>query len=103
MIVSTTGAAIALIFSLFPVLRTWFAGLTSEAKSGIMIGLMVLTAFAVWGAGCIGWLTTGMACTTASIPDLLKLILLAIVANQGVNRIVPEPADVKAAKEARTA
>lgn len=101
LIVTLAGAFVALLFGYFPVLRERFAALTGEAKSGIMIGLMVLTGFAVWGAGCIGWLDTGIACTTASIPDLLKLILMAVIANQATNRIAPELPSVKQAKASR--
>jgi len=102
-IVLVAGAVIALVFGYFPVLNTWFAALTSEAKSGIMIGLMVLTGFGIWGAGCLGWMDTGVACTTAAIPDLIKLILLAIVGNQSANRIAPELAAVRLAKANRNA
>lgn len=100
-LVTATGAVIALVFGYFPALRVKFAKRTPEAKSGIMIGLMVITGFAVWGAGCIGWLNSGIACTSASIPDLIKLILMAIIANQATNRLAPETQDVKAAKIAR--
>ncbi|MFA6204301.1 MAG: hypothetical protein WC710_14080 [Gallionella sp.] len=102
-IVTATGAVIALVFGYFPVLREKFAALTSEAKSGIMIGLMVLTGFAVWGAGCAGWIDSGIACTTADIPNLLKLIIMAIIGNQATNRIAPELPDVKQAKVERNA
>ena len=97
-IVGGAGVLIALIFGYFPVLREKFAGLSPEAKSGIMIGTLVVTAFGVWGAGCIGWIDSGVACTTASIPQILKLILIAIVSNQAANRISPELPDVKTAK-----
>ena len=99
--VSLTAGVIALVFGYFPALRVMFAALSSEAKSGIMIGLMVLVGFAAWGAGCIGWIATDLACTQDSIPTLIKLILIAIVSNQATNRIAPELEDVKGAKLAR--
>jgi hypothetical protein len=60
--------------------------------------MMVLTGFAGWGAGCAGWIDSGIACTTADIPNLIKLILMAIIANQATNRIAPEMKNVKDAK-----
>ncbi len=102
-LVTATGALIALVFGYFPILREKFAALSREAKSGIMIGLMVLTGFAVWGAGCAGWLDSGIACTSADIPNLIKLILMAIIANQATNRLAPETADVRQAKNYRDA
>jgi hypothetical protein len=101
LIVSIWAGVIALFFGYFPILRTKFAALTSEAKSLIMLGLMALVGFGVWGAGCIGWMDTGMACTSAAIPALLKYIFLAIITSQGVNRIAPELPDVKEAKTSR--
>ena len=100
-IVGAAGAAIALIFGYFPVLRTKYAGLATETKSLTMIGLMVLTGFAVWGLGCIGWYDSGIACTTNQIPEVIKLVVLAIIANQSVNRIFPETKDVKQARALR--
>lgn len=103
LIVSLAGAVVALIFGYFPVLRVKYAGLTSEAKSGIMLGLMVVTALAVWGIGCAGWgwIDTGLACNSSALPHVLKLTILAIASNQGVNRIFPEAGDVKLAKAMR--
>ncbi len=101
LIVSLAGGLVALLFGYFPALRTWFAAKSSEYKSGMMILLMALVGFGAWGAGCIGWLDTGMACTKQAIPELLKYILIAIATNQAVNRIAPEIKDVKEAKSAR--
>lgn len=98
LIVGGAGAVIALLFGYFPALRVKFAGLSPEMKSAVMIGTLIITAFGVWGAGCIGWIDSGVACTKDSIPSLLKLIVIAIIANQSVNRIAPETDDVKDAK-----
>ena len=101
LIVSIAAGVIALLFGYFPILRTKFAALSSEVKSLVMIGLMVLVGFGAWGAGCLGWMETGVACESAAIPTLIKYILLAIVTSQGINRLAPEMADVKAAKVTR--
>jgi hypothetical protein len=101
-IVSTTAAVIALVFAYFPVLRVKFAGLSSEAKSGTMIGLMLLVSVAVWGMGCAGWFQSGIDCSQAGLMELGKLFLLALVTNQGVNRVSPELADVSEAKKKRS-
>ena len=98
LIVGGAGAVIALVFGYFPSLRVKFAGLTPEMKSVVMILTLIITAFAVWGAGCFGWLDSGVACTKDSLPGLVKLIVIAIIANQSVNRIAPETDDVKNAK-----
>lgn len=102
-VVSAAGAVIALLFAYFPALNTWYAGQKTEIKSLIMIGLMFAVAFGVWGAGCAGWLDSGIACTAASIPDLIKLVILAVVANQGVYQIAPQVKAVQHEKAMRNA
>jgi hypothetical protein len=44
-----------------------------------------------------------VACPTGGIWDLLAAIILSWTANQGVDRILPKPADVRAAKAAKKA
>jgi hypothetical protein len=92
------GIVVSLLFSYFPVLNTKFAALTTEAKSGIMIGMMALAGFGIWGAGCAGWIDANLACTTATIPQLVKLIVQALIANQSTFMVSPQTASVKAAK-----
>lgn len=97
-IASLAGLIISVIFSYFPILRVKYAALSEELKSVIMIALMILAGFAAWGAGCIGWVETNLACDVSSVQKLIWLILVAIATNQGVHRISPQTNDVKLAK-----
>jgi hypothetical protein len=98
-IVAIVGIATSLIFNYFPALRVKFAALTTEQRSGIMIGLMILAAFGTWGAGCMGWLDAGVACSVNALPQLGKLIFLALVANVTTYTVSPQLPDVKDAKK----
>lgn len=47
MIINVIAVVASLLASYFPALSTWYAGLRSEVKSGIMIGAMALATTAV--------------------------------------------------------
>lgn len=97
----TTLAAIlagvlSLLATLVPGFRTWFAALASEVKQSIMAIATVLIAVVVYFLACTPSLGfTFVACPTGGVWELLSIIVLAVTANQGVDRIVPKPSDVK--------
>ena len=95
------GIVLSLIFSYVPGLNAKFASWSSEAKRLVMLGVLLVTALAVYGVGCLGWVNTGIACTTAGALDLLKIFVAAIVANQAVYSISPQLPSVRTAKAER--
>ena len=68
-----------------------------------MLGLLFLVALVSYGLACVGWLTdlTGvvMACDKASFLGLVRTLVVAIIANQGVYSLSPNTKAVQAAKE----
>ena len=92
------GVLLSLAFSYVPGLNTKYAGWTPEVKRLVMLGALVLAAVGVYGVGCLGWLDTGIACTVQGALDLLKVLVVAVVANQGVYSISPQPLSVREAK-----
>jgi len=89
--------ALSLLATLVPGFRTWFAALSSEAKQSIMAIATIAIAVIVFFLACtpsIGF--TLVACPTGGVWELLSIIVLALTANQGIDRIVPKPGDVKA-------
>ena len=92
------GIVLSLIFSYIPGLNTKFASWSSEAKRLVMLGVLLLTALVVYGVGCLGWVSTGIACTTAGALDLLKIFIAAVIANQAVYSISPQTLSVREAK-----
>jgi hypothetical protein len=95
---------ISLLATLIPGFRTWFAGLASEVKQSLMAVATIVIAVAVYGLACTPSLGfTFVACPTGGIWELIGVIVVALTANQGVDRIVPKPEDVKAVLAAKKA
>jgi len=86
------GVILSLIFSYVPGLSSKFASLSPEYKRLILLGLLVLVSLGILGVACAGssevfGLT--ITCDEAGIVDLIKILMLAIIANQGVYAISP--------------
>lgn len=81
-----------------PGLNVWFARLSSEAKSGIMAVMVVLT-----GVGSAFWTCSessiGLCASGIDWKMLVLSIFAALSVNQTTNNITPDPSSVKAAKE----
>jgi len=92
---------ISILATLIPGFRVWFAGLTEEVKQSVMAITTAVVAVAVYLLACTpGTGFTFVSCPAGGIWELAGVIVLAWTANQGVDRIIPKPADVKAAKAA---
>lgn len=98
LIAGVIGMLFTLLFAYFPVLRTRYAALKSEVKSLIMIGLLAASALVITLLA-----QNGIIVTTEPVTWVLfvKVLFAALVANQPTYTILPEAADVKAAKLAR--
>lgn len=95
MLVAFTSAVISLLFSYFPGLNTWYAGLSQLYKRLIMIALLILTAAGAYGIACAGfapWLGFELACDQEGVMFLIALILEAIAVNQTVYKL-SQPTD----------
>lgn len=98
LIVSITGAVISLVFSYFPGLRQAYASMPAELKSAIMILLMAGVVAAIVALNCSGWIQAGISCDSIGIQQVVWWYILALIANQGVYQVSPQPADVRQAK-----
>jgi hypothetical protein len=94
------GAILSLAFSYIPGLNARFAGLASEYKRLIMAGLLALVSLAAFGQACAGvqLLPLAATCDQAGAVGLLRVFVLAVVANQGAFALTPQPAAVVAAR-----
>jgi len=92
------GFALMLLFAYFPKLNVWYAGLTSEIKSAIMIGLLVITTIIVTVLTVIGELPADQPVTWILV---FKVFVAALATNQPAYNLLPEAKAVKEAKEAR--
>ena len=97
-IIAITSALIAVIFARFPILRTKFAAISTEAKSGIMLGLMAIVVLGVYLLQCYGWIDAGITCDKIGLQQIVTWYVLAVISNQATYMITPQAKDVKAAK-----
>ena len=99
-IAAMVGFGLMLVFAYFPKLRVWFGGLASEYKSYIMAGLLILSTIVIWLLASYGVIATDQPMTWDSF---FKIVIAFLVANQPTYTLLPEAADVKAARLARNA
>lgn len=97
------GVIFSLLASYFPRFDTWFAGKSKTDKRLFMLALLTATATGIFGIGCLGWFAefVSVTCNTAGAAGLVKILVIAIIANQSVYGISPESQKVTAAKEKR--
>ena len=82
------GTILSLIFSYLPGVSTWFATLSSQAKSGIFALLMIAVGAAVYGLSCASVLES-VPCTQAGLVKLITVIFAALVASQATYQLSP--------------
>ena len=92
------GIGLSLLFSYVPKLNTKFAALAPEYKRLIMLGLLAVFAFGVYGVSCLGWFETGITCDQSGIISLVKAFVAAAVANQAAFALTPQTQAVRSAK-----
>lgn len=95
---------VSFLFSYVPGLNTWFAGLASEWKRLIMLGVLVLVAAGAVGLACAGLAVDfglSVTCDKPGVIGVVQALILALAANQATYSISPETSRVKAAKAGR--
>jgi hypothetical protein len=97
-LIGIVGIALSLAFSYFPALNTAYAGLKTEIKSLIMIGLLALTSGAIYALTLAGVVQTQEPLTVVL---LVKIFIAALIANQVTYSIAPPAPKVVEAKDNR--
>jgi len=92
------GLILALAFAYFPKLNTWYAGLQTEHKSFIMIGLLLATTVGIAILSIYKVIPAPEPLTWFSV---VKVFFAALIVNQPAYVLIPETKSVTAAKEAR--
>lgn len=100
-IVGIAGVVLSLLFSYIPGLRVWFAGLVTETKQLIMLGLLIVVSGAIFALGCYGVIDTGIACDKNGAISLVFMLISGVIANQATYLISPQANDVVIAKQLR--
>jgi len=96
---------LSLLFSYIPGLNTWYAGLKDEFKRLLMLGLLVLVAIVVYALACWQLLEdlTGiiLTCDRSGLIGMIRILVVAIIANQSVYSISLRTEAVRTAKSER--
>jgi hypothetical protein len=99
------GIVLSLGFAYIPGLNVWYAGLTSQHKSLLMLGLLFGVAAILFLMACGGILAelTGITitCDRSGLILMVRILIAAVVANQAAYQISPEARAVREAKAAR--
>ena len=88
------GVLLTILFSYFPKLRVWYAGLVSETKSLIMLGLLAVSSVTIYLLAFYGVIVTSEPVTWYT---LINVLFVAVATNQPAYKLLPQPADVKEA------
>jgi hypothetical protein len=88
------GAVLSLAFSFIPGLKAWFDTIEPDWKRVIMLAVLAVTCIALFGLSCAGWLEglwpgLGITCDKAGIQGLIRIFILAAIANQGTYSLTP--------------
>lgn len=92
-------AGIVLSLGLFyiPGLSDWYNGLAPQKQAGIMAGLLLAVAAAIFGLSCAAWLSA-VSCDVEGAKSLVNVFIAALMANQATYLIAVRPV-----KQARAA
>ena len=102
LLVGIVGTIISLIFSYVPSLNTWFAGKTDDFKKLSMLAMMVITTVVAFILACTDFITiANFVCAKGTALDFVRVLITAVIANQGVYMISPTLNKVKQAKDER--
>lgn len=80
---------ISLLFSYVPGFAGWFNGKPPDLKRVIMAGLLLLVTIVIFILACTNILT-GVQCTQQGVIELINTFIMALIANQAVDRISPK-------------
>jgi hypothetical protein len=92
------GALLSLVCAYLPGVREWYAA--SGHKRLVMLGLLAACAAGAYALSCAGWAAEfglELTCDRAGLAELARAFLAALVANQGVYSLAPQPAGEGAA------
>ena len=96
---SLVGVLLSLSFTYIPGWRVRYAELTSEIKSLIMLGCLVVTTIILYLLVKFGVL---MPTQPVNVWTFLWMLYLALTGNQITYKISPQPTDVRTAKAQRS-
>jgi hypothetical protein len=105
LVISIVSSLLSVAFTWFPKLNTWYAAKEKDAKSSLMLGLIVTTTVIIIGLGCFNIINvSGLTCNSQGLTNIAINIIVGLVggmqSNQGVYGLTKNlaPQSVKALK-----
>lgn len=102
MLLILVGALLSLGFTYIPNLNTWFAVQSNQRKQLTLLGLLALASVGLVSLSCAGLtelpFVANVTCDRPGILKMVEVFVLALMSNQGTDRISPEPIRVRMAK-----
>jgi hypothetical protein len=95
------GVIVSVLFSYFPALRDKFAGMSAEAKSGIMLGVLAAVTAVITAMDYFNVIDAGIVFDGKWWAKVLFVFISAVIANQATYKISPPTRSVKLAKALR--
>jgi len=89
------GMVLSLALGYIPGLSKWYAPLGTEQKAGIMALLLVIAAVAIFALSCGAIIAVGITCDKQGVIELVTLLILALMANQGTYKLAVKPFEAK--------
>lgn len=83
---SIAGVVLSLFLAYIPGVSGWYDGKDAKQKAGIMALLLFVVSGVVYGLACAGLaadLNLGVTCDQASLLGLIKVLVAALISNQG--------------------
>jgi uncharacterized protein YacL len=88
LLVSIVAVFLAVAFDWFPKLAPWYDTLSELKKKQLMGGLLLVTVGVIYGGICVNlFAAPAFTCTQASLAELIKTAILAVMANQGIHAL----------------
>jgi hypothetical protein len=91
LVAAVAAVVLSLLFTYVPGLRVWYGALTSQVKSLIMLGLMVICAVAITALAQYGVIPAAHPITWT---DCVVVVITWLVASQATFTLAPLPNDV---------
>lgn len=85
------GIILSLAFAYIPGVKEWYDALATQHKAAVMAGLLVVVAVGVFGITCGNLYDFGIVCGKTGAVDLLKILIAALIANQGAYTLFVKP------------
>ena len=88
-LVALVGIVTSLVFSYFPIVKTWFDAQEPNVKRLLQVGIAVVVSGAVFGLSCAGILS-GFSCDWPGALAMLRLVVIFVIANQTAYSVTPK-------------